>query len=102
MLGQVLKRERGSRRVVFVVGRLQYRQAREVSFSHRTKQYVVAAEPKPEEGPMRDWDVVERIRHRSSVTCASDRSAQPGLRCRGLLLKHPQADADVYLRWRTT
>ena len=48
MLSRVLPREDLSRGVVFVVGRLQRRQAWEVSLSHKTKQDVIAAEPKPE------------------------------------------------------
>jgi len=48
MLSQGLPWEDLSRRVVFVVGRLQGRQAPEISLSHRTKQDVIAAKPKPE------------------------------------------------------
>jgi len=54
MVSQVLTREGLSRRIVFVVGRLQDRQAREIALSHQTKKDVIAANPKPKQGPVLD------------------------------------------------
>lgn len=50
MLIQVLAEEDLSRRVVFVVGRLDGRQAWQIVLSHQTKEDFVAAKPEPEKG----------------------------------------------------
>lgn len=68
MFGQVLAGNRLDRGVVLVVGRLERRKEREVVLSHWTKVDVIAVEPKPEQGPVCDWDVAERVGHRRSVT----------------------------------
>lgn len=54
MLNQVFAGEGLRRGVVFVVGRLYGRQQRKVAFLHRTKEDVVAAKPKAEQGAMLD------------------------------------------------